>query len=1587
MAATTRLTVNRHPLIIDHDTQAVLDLVDGETLHDFLHRHIENLDGHKMAVFIGGVHVPAEHWRRLRVKNGQNILVRSTVHKTALLIVALVVLTIFTAGAAAAIAGAAVGGGAVGAAGAALGTALVGGIGATAASIAVGAIQVIGALVINKVLGPRPPKPQSIDRDQVYTLGALSNSARQYEPASILFGEVKVTPDYLSLPYYFYRNNDQYMSFILTPGLNVASYEDFYFGETALSTYQEVSIWRRGFTAMADQVIPVSTNVDSISGGVLQPGAPVVRTTNTRTRRVQIDISYLLFDLTSKGKKKDNQETVRIDVAPVAGTTGTTLSRSIQIVSREQEEQRRSYYYDVIEGQYDVTVRRLGLDTDGSGATCEFTWTTLTAYQADDATYDALPQIAFEIKASGQINGTPDKLNSIMRAQPIPYWNGSAWVTATTRENGLSNPGANALKYLRGYYSPSGKLIAGMGLDDDMIDIESLKAFMEHCDAWSFKYDAQISSDRNHEEFLAAICAAGMGEIDFAPGRATALWSSDEQGVEGIVNMANIKRSTFQINYTLAQAADGMEITWFDRTIWDNRTLRIPSPGVIDPINYAPIALEGIGDEAQAAIIGRFHMAQMLYQSKDINYGTDLEHLAYRRKSMIQLQHDLTQWGFGGRVRSIMISPQGVVSLYLDEPVPPPSGTTGYIGLRMPTEIGYRVFRVTAFAEETRTLQLIERWPGDIEVPEDPNDIIWIYDFKSTPGYRCRVVSISPDDNLTGATVAVVPESDEYWNYIRTGNYVPPSNQSLLNTRPIVSNLRVGEERVVQGDTVFVRLYANWDVTGPADRCVVYCAKDGQPLLQVAETDGRSARWRIDDAGVYVIAVRAYRDDGFPSTLVSTTFTTTGADIPPVNVDVFDILQLGGGVRQYTWEFDPSTIESPDLAGVVIRYVEGNVLNPVWESMKTLLETTNDTGYHAAPFVSTQPPAGVYTFALRSINTSGTLSTDMFILHKTLANNLGEVIDQINEDISQAIVDAFNQTQAEAEARAAAIAALTEDLQDEVEARIVAVSQEATTRQQQINAQAQALIDQKLELEAAIDEESEVRQSADESLALQISQLSAGTGTQFDSKKIWYFDTNNEGWTGTATDGYLNPGAAVANSPTGLGVVGTEYRYLKMRVKRVGNPAWLGYLGWRPAGGSFDSTTLTQPVWDADGIGVIDMDEIAWSAITIDQIRLQLPQTVSAENYFLFDWIAIGRPTPGASVAMVQDERQARIAGDAAEASARQTLAAQMRGDYTGTDVAQVTQGIIASERNARVSGDEALAEDIVSLTAQMDGKASAEALQQLTVRVENTEAGLESTSQLVTQLTAQLTTVRATDTDVRATSTRVRAANVTVYSVIANADYALSEQINAVSAEFGSFQAAVNLQIQAISNETSSLAQQVSSLSASLAGKADSSVVTAIQATVTQQGDTLTAQAQQIGTLTTQIAGKADASIVTGLQTTVTQQGDSIAALSNSLTQVSASVAGKADASVVQQLTATVTAQGNTITAINAQYFLSVNVNGYIGGMKIGNNGNTVVTQFLSDAFVIVSPTGGLRTEYSSGNWRVYDDNGTLRTRMGVWN
>lgn len=299
------------------------------------------------------------------------------------------------------------------------------------------------------------------------------------------------------------------------------------------------------------------------------------------------------------------------------------------------------------------------------------------------------------------------------------------------------------------------------------------------------------------------------------------------------------------------------------------------------------------------------------------------------------------------------------------------------------------------------------------------------------------------------------------------------------------------------------------------------------------------------------------------------------------------------------------------------------------------------------------------------------------------------------------------------------------------------------------------LLSAKREVEAAIETTNVTMQDGFDSLAQQMASISAGTGEQFDSLKIWYFDKDNEGWSSddggtkplpTTDDGWILPADSISTmrSPSGAGTLidGSAYKYLRLRIKKVGNPAWGGRMYWIGADetGWTDGRRLVLPAPDFDpatGISTIAIPDIPWQASgTIRRLRLDfsLGGAADADNYYAVDWLAVGRPTPGASQAQIQDLKTAMTAADSAEAMERNQLAVQLRGNEEGTDPNKLVSGLLFEERKIRVTAEKAIGSRVDTLRVDYD-KSTAAATQ----RMDTLASDLQSTASKTDQVAADL--------------------------------------------------------------------------------------------------------------------------------------------------------------------------------------------------------------------------------------------------------
>lgn len=367
----------------------------------------------------------------------------------------------------------------------------------------------------------------------------------------------------------------------------------------------------------------------------------------------------------------------------------------------------------------------------------------------------------------------------------------------------------------------------------------------------------------------------------------------------------------------------------------------------------------------------------------------------------------------------------------------------------------------------------------------------------------------------------------------------------------------------------------------------------------------------------------------------------------------------------------------------------------------------------------------------------------------------GAIVTQQGKDLAANIAktnDTTNKLAQEVKDRAAGDTATAQKAASDTAAAVAkAETDDAAVAKQA----ADNLLSAKREVEAAIETTNVTMQNGFDSLAQQMASISAGTGEQFDSLKIWYFDKDNEGWSSddggtkplpTTDDGWILPADAISTmrSPSGAGTLidGSAYKYLRLRIKKVGNPAWGGRLYWIGADetGWTEGRRLVLPAPDFDpatGISTIAIPDIPWQASgTIRRLRLDFSQggAADADNYYAVDWLAVGRPTPGASQAQIQDLKTAMTAADSAEALARNQLAVQLRGNEEGTNPDKLVSGLIFEERKIRVTAEKAIGSRVDTLRVDYD-KSTAAATQ----RMDTLASDLQSTASKTDQVTADL--------------------------------------------------------------------------------------------------------------------------------------------------------------------------------------------------------------------------------------------------------
>lgn len=275
--------------------------------------------------------------------------------------------------------------------------------------------------------------------------------------------------------------------------------------------------------------------------------------------------------------------------------------------------------------------------------------------------------------------------------------------------------------------------------------------------------------------------------------------------------------------------------------------------------------------------------------------------------------------------------------------------------------------------------------------------------------------------------------------------------------------------------------------------------------------------------------------------------------------------------------------------------------------------------------------------------------------------------------------------------------------------------------------------------------------------------------------------------------------------------------------------------------------------------------------------------------------------------AAIHAEASARVDADEALAYEMSLIIGEIAGD-DGT-----LTGLITEERQARIAGDEALASDLTLLVGRVD------------TEVEDLEAAiLQESSARANAISAVASDLTALSANVGSEVSDLGAAIQQEATVRADADSALASDITAlesqVSTDLGLVSAAIQAEVATRATEVAAVASNVSALGVRMSDA---------------EGDI-----------------SAAASAVSTVQTTVSGHGDQLTAHAQAISQLEAS-SGGGDTAAIQELQEIVLGPDG----LSAQWTVKTDVNGYVSGFGLYNDGD--VSDFIvhADRFAVGAP------------------------------
>lgn len=862
--------------------------------------------------------------------------------------------------------------------------------------LAGGAATAIGMLAVNAIAPPPTPSLSLPNRYEykdspTYGIASARNRQSQYGPVPILLGRFRIFPPYGAMPFTERASNDQYVNMLFCEGHGPINKTALRLGETAINNFDDVETEiKDGTDSTRVALFPSDVFQEELSIQLTKANGYQQRTTQPNTTRIMLDFTFPqgIVEIQDDGKRINHSVALQIQSTPTGAGTWTDHG-TITTSGKTTSTRRRAFRINVSLGHYDVRVRRTTNDSTSIQIIDSSFWTSMRSYQPGWPITEALTaKTAVRIKASEQLNGTPDNFNCIAVVECLDYNPGSG--TWSLKET--SNP-ASLFRYaLQGPGNLRPKTNA-------QINLTNLAEFWEHCNDNGFEFNHYVDYRTDLETILKMVASAGRAAPGYVDGKIGVVIDNEKTDIVQHFTPRNSWGYKYEKLLTDIPHAFRVKFWNEDKDYReDERMVYDDGYHAGNATKFEELSLPGITSSDLAWKHGRYHIAAARLRPERHMFNVDFENLVCTRGDLVLFQQDVISVGLVScRVKSYETDAGDVniTQVTVDAECTMATGTD--YCLRVRKENGTSIVIPIATNDGVHTeLEVDGDWPN---IAANIPDIGALAMFGESENESIELVvkDIRPIGDLS-AELTCVPHAPEIYD-ADTGA-IPEFETNITGevtlSPPAIKTIRTGVDLVV----------FKTDDYEPRSEIILRQPSDfsANTVIQAQTRAENTDEWVWNpvngitrssiilsdfvEGDYYDFRVRFNDPADLPSEWqYSNNRLIVGTTAPPSNVDNF-LINIIGDQAYLSWD----RVTDVDLSHYVLRF-SSQVSGAGWASSTGLINRID------AGAVAITAPAMVGTYLIKAVGAGGRESeTASTIVTNVAALTRFNVVETITED-------------------------------------------------------------------------------------------------------------------------------------------------------------------------------------------------------------------------------------------------------------------------------------------------------------------------------------------------------------------------------------------------------------------------------------------------------------------------------------------------------------------------------------------------------------------------------------------------------------